>query len=136
MIIPNLMVTDMARSLKFYRDKLGMQLAMAISPERDVLADTDGRDCGFAILSAVDGQLMLQSRESLRAEIASLPETPSFTGTVYMRGFDPRQVEARLDPSEIVKPMERTWYGMLELYVRDPDGYIICLGMADGPPMA
>ena len=37
-IVPDLMVSDMARSVRFYRDTPGMALAMTmtVSPERDV----------------------------------------------------------------------------------------------------
>lgn len=134
MIIPNLMVSDMARSFAFYRTVIGLDLVMALSSERQVLAQTDGSDAIFAILSGAGGQLMLQTTQSLRAELPSLATTPSYTGTIYMRGIDPRPIAERLQPAQIVKPTELQWYGMLELYVRDPDGYIVCLGIADGPP--
>jgi len=136
MIIPNLMVSDMARSLAFYRTGIGLDLVMAISGDRQVLAETDGSDAAFAILSGVGGQLMLQSIWSLRAELPTLAATPAYTGTIYMRGIDPRPIAKRLDPAHIVKPIELQWYGMLELYARDPDGYIVCLAIADGPPVA
>lgn len=133
MIIPNLMVADMACSFAFYRDQLGLELVTAVGGDREVLAETDGGDAVFAILSAVGGHLMLQTAESLREELPSLAPKPGFTGTIYMRGLDPRPLLPRLLPAQIVKPATRTWYGMLEAYVRDPDGYIICLGVADGP---
>ena len=136
MIIPNLMVSDMARSLAFYRTGIGLDLVMAISGDRQVLAETDGSDAVFAILSGTGGQLMLQTTENLRAELPSLAATPSYTGTIYMRGLDPRPISERLDPAYIVTPVELQWYGMLELYARDPDGYIVCLAIADGPPTA
>lgn len=134
MIIPNLMVSDMARSFAFYRTGLGLDLVMAIASDRQVLADTNGSEAVFAILSGAGGQLMLQTTQSLRAELPSLAASPSYTGTIYMRGIDPRPIAERLQPVQIVKPIELQWYGMLELYVRDPDGYIVCLGIADGPP--
>jgi catechol 2,3-dioxygenase-like lactoylglutathione lyase family enzyme len=136
MIIPNLMVSDMVRSLAFYRDKIGLRVVMAIDGNREVLADTDGSNAVFVILSGLDdGELMLQSTASLRAEHPSLPTTPGFTGTIYIRGLDPRMIAAKVDPADVAKPLERQWYGMLELYLRDPDGYLICIGMADGPPV-
>ena len=135
MIIPNLMVSDMARSFAFYRGKLGLDLVMAMSPNREVLSQTDGRDAVFAILSGQDGQLMLQTAASLRAELPQLAVKPGFTGAIYIRGLDPRLVVERVDPGEIVKPLELQWYGMLEAYVRDPDGYIVCAAIADGPPV-
>lgn len=134
MIIPNLMVADMARSLAFYRGVLGFTLVTAVSADRGTLAETDGQDAVFVILAAADGQLMLQTRQSLRAEQPSLADHPAFTGTIYLRGVDPRPLMAAIPPGRIVKAPERQWYGMLEAYIRDPDGYILCLGIADGPP--
>ena len=134
MIIPNLMVTDMAASLAFYRGQLGLELVTAISPSREVLAGTDGSDAVFAILTAQGGQLMLQTAASLREELPWLGAQPGFTGTVYIRGLDPRTLDRRFSASQIIKPLERQWYGMLEIYLRDPDGYIVCIASADGPP--
>lgn len=137
MIIPNLMVADMGRSIAFYRDALGLRLVMAITADRRTLTDTDGSDVVFAILSSNDGgELMLQTTASLREELPTLPAQPVFAGTLYLRGHDPRPILAKLPAAAIVKPVERQWYGMLEGYVRDPDGTIVCLGMADGPAPA
>jgi catechol 2,3-dioxygenase-like lactoylglutathione lyase family enzyme len=136
MIIPNLMVAEMARSLAFYRGVLGFTLVTAVSADRQTLSETDGHDAAFAILTAADGQLMLQTRQSLRAEQPSLADHPALTGTIYLRGVDPRPLIAKVPAGRIIKPIERQWYGMLEAYVRDPDGYILCLGVADGPSQA
>ena len=132
MIIPNLMVANMARSLAFYRGVLGLALVTGVSPTREVLSETEGSDAVFVILASAGGQLMLQSRDSLRSELPGLAAEPAFTGTIYMRGVDPRPVIDRIDPSQIVKPIELQWYGMLEAYIRDPDGYTVCLGVAEG----
>ena len=136
MIIPNLMVSDMARSLDFYRNKLGLELVTAISARREVLQDTDGSDAIFAILAGQGGQLMLQLAPNFREELPQLAAAPSFTGTIYMRGLDPRPITPRLAAAEIVKPVALQWYGMLEGYFRDPDGYIVCAGVTAEPPVA
>ena len=36
MIVPNLMVTEMGRSIAFYRDVIGMTLTMTVSPDQEV----------------------------------------------------------------------------------------------------
>ena len=135
MIIPNLMVSDMARSFAFYRGKLGLDLVMAIDADRNVVNETDGSDAVFAILSGQGGQLMLQTAASLGGELPWLATAPAFTGTIYIRGLDPRPIVPKLAADEIVKPIELQWYGMLEGYFRDPDGYIVCAALADVPPV-
>ncbi len=136
MIVPNLMVTDMQRSVAFYRDVLGMKLTMAISPSREVLADSDGSGAVFATLEWDGDQLMLQTVESLAADVPSFSpgQRPTAGGTVYFRGLHPDTVAERVVSGQIVKGPELAWYGMKELYLRDPDGHIICLGAPEGPP--
>ncbi len=64
---------------------------------------------------------MLQSRDCLRAELPNLSVTPRITGTIYIRGKDPRTVISRMRQGQIVKPIERQWNGMLDAYILDPD---------------
>ena len=138
MIVPNLMVSDMGRSLRFYRDTLGMTLAMTVSPSREVEWPGDGEGAAFALLEWEGAQLMLQTAASLSAELpvfgaGGADPAPAPSGTIYFRGFHPNKVLDRLAPGEIVKGPEPAWYGMMELYVRDPDGYVVCLGAPEGP---
>jgi catechol 2,3-dioxygenase-like lactoylglutathione lyase family enzyme len=120
-------------ALAFYRDGIGLGLVVGVSPDRRTLTATDSHDAAFVILSSVDGgELMLQTTASLREEHPTLATIPAFTGTVYIRGMDPRPILPRLPAEAIVAPPTRRWYGMLEAYVRDPDGYLVCLGIADG----
>lgn len=136
MIIPNLMVTDVGRSIAFYRDKVGLSLAMTVGADRSFAQGGMVADPVFAIMEGLDGQLMLQSVASLAADVPDFApdQTPTPGGTIYFRGVSAAEAEPRFDGAEIVKPPERSWYGMVELYVRDPDGHVLCLGAPDGPP--
>ncbi len=136
LIIPNLLVTDMARSLAFYRDVLGLRVAVLVGADRSVLADGDGADAVFATLEDVEGQLMLQTAASLAGELPAFEpdQVPVASGTIYCRGIDPAAVAGKVAPEQVVKGPLVQWYGMRELYLRDPDGYIVCLGVPDGPP--
>lgn len=42
MIVPNLMVTDLERSVAFYRDVLGMTVAFVVGPDRQVSEGPEG----------------------------------------------------------------------------------------------
>ena len=138
MIVPNLMVSDMGRSVRFYRDTLGMTLTMTVSPGRAVGWPGEGSGAAFAVLEWGGGQLMLQTATSLADDLPvfAADQIPSPSGTIYFRGLHPDAVQDRVAPEQIVKGPDRSWYGMMELYVRDPDGYVICLGARDGPPPA
>ena len=75
-------------------------------------------------------QLMLQTVESLAGELAVFApgHAPAPSGTICFRGLHPGSMRDRVADEDVVKGPERRWYGMMELYVRDPDGYVICLG--------
>ncbi|MDE2823402.1 MAG: VOC family protein [Chloroflexota bacterium] len=134
MIVPNLMVSDMARSVRFYRDTIGMTLTMTVSPEREVGWPGEASGAAFAVLEWDGAQLMLQTVESLAGELAVFApdHAPAPSGTIYFRGLHPGSVRDRVAAEDVVKGPERSWYGMMELYVRDPDGYVICVGAPEG----
>ena len=136
MIIPNLMITNMVRSIAFYRDLLGMNLTMMISAERKILTRPQEEDAVFATLEWEKSQLMLQTVKSLSQELSQFAAdtTPSPSGTIYFRPMHPDTVLDRVNKEQIVKGPLQQWYGMRELYLRDPDGYIICLGAPEGSP--
>ncbi len=136
MIIPNLMVSDMRRSVAFYRDVLGFQPLVMVAADRTVLPEDDGSGAVFTTLEWNGAQLMLQTAPSLAAEldVLSPEQRPTASGTIYLRGFDPATVLGKLAPEQIVKGPLTQWYGMRELYLKDPDGYILCLGVPGGPP--
>lgn len=132
MIVANLAVTDMVASLAFYRDVLGFALEGAVTADRQMLAETDGAGVVFANLLWEGAQLMLQTKESMAEELPGITFAGP-AGTLYLRGYDPDRVADRITPAVIVKGPLKQWYGMRELYLRDPDGTIICLGIPDGP---
>jgi len=137
-IIPNLMVSDMRRSVAFYRDILGMTVVVMVAADRSILAVDAAAEAVFTTLEWNGAQLMLQTTESLARELDAISpdHRPTASGTVYFRGFDPDTVLGKLAPEQVLRGPLRQWYGMRELYLRDPDGYILCLGIPDGPPPA
>ncbi len=139
MIIPNLLVADVQRSIAFYRDVLQMKLVMAITADRQMLPEeAAGAGAVFAILEWNGGQLMLQTAESLAGELPVFEagQKPAASGTIYFRDLHPQDVLERASDAQVVKGPLLQWYGMKELYLRDPDGYIVCVGAPEGPPPA
>ncbi|MCO4747386.1 MAG: VOC family protein [Proteobacteria bacterium] len=129
------MVTDLARSVAFYTDVLGFELAMSVDGAQGYAPGSLLPDAVFATLRWGKQELMLQTNASLAEDVPTVfaPDAqPTPAGTLYLRGFDPNSVDVPAD--HIIKPLERAWYGMNELYLRDPDGHVICLAMAEGPP--
>ncbi|MDJ0950356.1 MAG: VOC family protein [Alphaproteobacteria bacterium] len=139
-ITANLMVADMGASLAFYCEVLGFSLSMGVSPDREIL--TDGRpraDLVFALIVKDAAELMLQRRDSMTADVPAFPAdaVPGGTFTLYIRGEDADALAARLPAGvEVIKGPETSWYGMREIFIRDPDGYVLALGAPDGPSPA
>ncbi len=133
---PNLMVTNVAKSLAFYADGIGLEIAFTVDPEQR--SDMDGGiipNAIFASLRTGVGEMMLQDRNNMAADAPaafSVEDTPGGTLSLYFRVDDVDAVIARLGEIEVVKPLQLTWYGMKEIWVRDPDGYVVTIGSPDG----
>ena len=91
MIVPNLIVSDMACSVRFCRDILGMTPTMTVSPEREVDWPGEASGAAFAVLEGDGAQLMLQTVEGLVGELAVFApdHAPAPSGTIYFRGAAP-----------------------------------------------
>ena len=136
MIIPNLLVADMDRSIAFYRDLLGMEVTMSVDAEQGYSEGELRPGSIFAGLQWQGAQIMLQTRDSLREELTEVEvgAPGGIWGTVFIRGYDPSEVAAEAAPEAVIRGPEVTWYGMRELTLRDPDGHLVTLALpaADG----
>lgn len=135
MIIPNLAVCDVKASVIFYQEKLNFTLVMNVNSNREFSSTKLVDEPVFAILEYQGQQLMVQSAKNLAMELPGfVPANPLVpAGTIYLREMDPSDFIANFNPDEIVKGPEVSWYGMNELYVRDPDGHFLCLAAQNGP---
>jgi uncharacterized glyoxalase superfamily protein PhnB len=115
----NLVVSNVERSLAFYRDVLGFSVTTTVPPE--------GGELAFAWVQAGDVSVMLNSRAAAAAEYPAFSERPiggTLTLFVYVEGI--RDAWASLkDRVKVVMPFEVKWYGMTEFAFEDPDGYTI-----------
>lgn len=138
MIIPNLIVADMDRSIAFYRDLLGMKVAMSVDADQGYSPDGLRENSVFAAVEWDGAQLMLQTRDSMAEEMPEFGNAAPAThwGTVFFRGYDPTDVAERVPAEHHVKGPEVTWYGMNELTLRDPDGHLVTLATPAGEPPA
>ena len=138
---PNLMVADVAASLAFYVDGLGGTIAFTVDADQN--SDMDGGIIDSAVFASVrmgTSEMMLQERNNLAHDAPhafSVDDAIGGSLSMYFRVDDVDAVLARLQSAsdvEIVKPLELTWYGMKEVWVRDPDGYVVTIGTPEGPP--
>ncbi|MDE0307477.1 MAG: VOC family protein [Albidovulum sp.] len=129
-IVPNLAVVELSRSIEFYRRVLEFEVVFIIDKDKDAVEDPER---GVFAMIARDGQnLMLQTCESLKEELPIFEgRNPTPGGTIYFRGIDPQTIARRVESDVILKGPFRQWYGMRELYLRDPDGHIVCVGIEE-----
>lgn len=119
-VVPSLMVRDVGASLAFYTGVLAFEVCGRHEDEEG-LAWAEVRREGIVL------QLM-------RGPIRGLPDEPVFTGTLY---FFTESVDAVAEDvagrAEIAWGPEVMPYGMRELAIRDPDGYLLAFSEpADG----
>ena len=134
----NLMVTDMVTSLRFYHEVLGAELAFTVDAAQNTDMPGEISDkVVFASVRAGEAEMMLQERTNLLADSPAFDAstTPGGSLTLYFRVDDVDAIAARLPADTmILKPLETTWYGMREIWIRDPDGYVLTIGTPQGAP--
>lgn len=113
--VPLLRVSDVARSIEWYRGTLGfVGDPFPAKPPHE-----------FAILRHGQTELMLR-----RAAPPVRPQPKPYDWDVYLRleGSRFRELFAQLNTRGIVtRRLERMFYGLAEFEITDPDGYVICL---------
>ncbi len=126
---PNMMVEDVQRTIKFYRDLIGFDFVMAVPMDRrEVLMETPGNErLAYAMMKRGNVEMMFQARESLSEDI------PAFLGvgvgasvSFYFEVENIQEHYEKLkDKVTVVKAISTTWYGMREFYIKDCNGYIL-----------
>jgi len=113
---PILRVERIEPSLSFWVERLGFQKVTEVM---------EGDSLGFVILSKGHVEIMLQSRASLAKDMPVLSVGALTPAVVYIGVTNLDEVAAKLAPSEIVVPRRSTFYGMDEIWAREPGGHII-----------
>jgi len=117
-LTPNLIVSNVERSLAFYRDVLGFSVTATV-PEFAPFA--------FAFMTRGDITVFLNAPEAAIAEYPAFKDRPiGGTLTLFFEVAGVRDAYAALDGKvKVVMPLEVKWYGMTEFAFEDPDGYLI-----------
>jgi catechol 2,3-dioxygenase-like lactoylglutathione lyase family enzyme len=125
-LTPNLIVSDVGRSLAFYRDVLGFSVGPTV-PEAPPFV--------FAIVQSGPVEVFLNAPEPAIAEYPAFKDRPiGGTLTLFIEVVDiARAHESLKDRVKIVMPLEHKWYGVTEFAFEDPDGYLITFAERDQP---
>ena len=117
-LTPNLVVSDVERSVAFYRDVLGFAVEASVP---------DAAPFVFAWMKRGSVDVFLNAPE------AAIEEYPAFrdrtiggTLTLFFEVNGIRQAWTDLENKvKVAMPLEVKWYGMTEFAFEDPDGYLI-----------
>ena len=121
-LTPNLIVSDVERSLAFYVDVLGFERGMTV-PDKSP----------FVFASVTSGGVEIFFNDT--AEV--LKEHPDWAGklkpsagnSMFLEVIGPGEVDALHDrvkaKAKVAMPPTTQWYGMREFAIEDPDGFVI-----------
>jgi catechol 2,3-dioxygenase-like lactoylglutathione lyase family enzyme len=121
-LVPELICSDIERSLRFYTDILGFAVLYARPEER------------FAYLDREGAQIMIEQSVGRRFLAAEL-EHPFGRGInlqIEVAAVEPLYATVQASGASIYLPLEETWYrrddillGNRQFIVQDPDGYLL-----------
>jgi catechol 2,3-dioxygenase-like lactoylglutathione lyase family enzyme len=123
-VTPNLVVSDVSRSLAFYRDVLGFSLVTTV-PEAAPLA--------FAWMQRDSVSIFLNSLEAVRADNPELGRRAIGGANTLFVVLEAPTIAEGVDAmraavggqARVVMELKDQFYGMREFGVEDPDGYVI-----------
>ena len=117
-ICPFFIASDVARSIAFYRDKLGFQVRYQ-EPQQEPF---------FVILGREGAQLFLKSGSA--APLPNPSRDPDMRWDAYVLTFEPDALAAAVSERELSfsAPLADTHDGLRGFEVRDPDGYVLFFG--------
>ena len=123
-VTPNLIVSDIDRSIAFYRDVLGFSLFGNVPDAAPFVFAWMQRDGVNVFLNTV-GPIKDEHPELGARQIGG-------TATMYMiveAGTPAEGIDALFDQvkskARVVMPLKDQFYGMREFGIEDPDGYVI-----------
>jgi uncharacterized glyoxalase superfamily protein PhnB len=113
-LTPILVVDEIEPLLKFWADQLGFEKTVEVP---------DGDKLGFAILQKEGTEIMLQTRASIRKDGGSAADAMLQSGSIlYIEVDNFADALERLKGAEVLIPERTTFYGMREIWVREPGG--------------
>ena len=117
-LTPNLMVKDVNKTLDYYTNVLGFELIQTV-PEKGIF------DWGFVKLGNV--KLMIQKETSIKSEYKELENYKTGGAlTLYIQVEELQKWHETIkDKTNVIKPMQKTFYGANEFAIMDINGFIL-----------
>jgi lactoylglutathione lyase len=119
-LTPNLIVSNVEASLKFYREILGFEPAMTVPDESPYV---------FAAVSNGSVEIFFNDQKTVAHEYPKLAASIGASLTLYMEVDSLQEVLERVQKAgaKISMPVTEQFYGMKEFAFEDRDGYTITI---------
>ncbi len=115
-ISPNIFVKDIKATIEYYKH-LGFEVVMTVPDEGDLV---------WAMMSCGNVSFMFQSFESLGSELPEISRQDGGSLLLYIQIKEIRQYHDRImDKVNVIKGLEKTFYGATEFAIQDLNGYIL-----------
>lgn len=115
-ITPNIFVQDIQQTIGFY-EKLGFELTMSVPDEGDTV---------WAMMKCGNVMFMFQTFESLENELPDISRKNGGSLLLYIEVENVDKLFQELkDKVEIVKDLEKAFYGAMEFSIKDINNYIL-----------
>jgi uncharacterized glyoxalase superfamily protein PhnB len=122
-LTPVLIVDEVEPCAAFWTERLGFAQTVEV-PHGDRL--------GFVILAKDGVEIMYQSRASAAEDVTALADEPPYHSALFIEVGDLDAVERAMQGADIVSPRRTTFYGMMEVIVRDPAGNVVNFAQPTG----
>ena len=115
-ISPNIFVRDLNETIKFY-EILGFKVAMTVPEQGDFI---------WVMMTCENVTFMFQTFDSLGQELPVISRLNGGSLLLYIQTKEIRLFHERIkDKVNIIKGLEKTFYGATEFSIQDLNGYIL-----------
>lgn len=127
-LTPVFAVENVQKTAEFYTKHLGFQLAFAV-PNHDAVEQIfeNGKEYRYAMLKLGELEIAFQRLDTFQSDIHFAQNQPiGASVSFYMDVDDIEDLYNRLKSENLeVTELKTTWYGVLEFYLKDLNGYIL-----------
>lgn len=115
-VSPNIFVRDLNSTVAFYR-QLGFEVITTVPEQGDLI---------FAMMVCGGVTFMFQSFESLGDELPIISRQPGGSLLLYIQTSGIRNYFEKIkNKVNVIKPLEKTFYGATEFSIEDNNGYLL-----------
>ncbi|MEN8186900.1 MAG: VOC family protein [Bacteroidota bacterium] len=115
-ISPNIFVRDINETIKFYQ-LLGFKVLMKVPEQGDLV---------WVMMSCGDVTFMFQTFESLGSDLPAISRQNGGSLLLYIQTKEIRLFYEKIkDKVNVIKGLEKTFYGATEFSIQDINGYIL-----------